>query len=138
MQHALLHAQGQRQKKAQRGDADGDAEPTAQTVAEPARCSGGSGAAGRRDDASWRLSAALGRRLSDDPAGFDAQHATGHGGDARLVRDQEQGQALALIQGVKQLDDLAAGIDVQVAGRLVTEQELRPKNSARASATRCF
>ena len=56
----------------------------------------------------------------------------------RLVRDQEQCHAPLALDPKQQLDDLAPGVLIEVAGRLVGEQTASGwLLSARASATRC-
>ena len=46
------------------------------------------------------------------------------GGDVRLVRDEHDGDAVALIQFAEQRHDFLAGVGVEIAGRLVGQQQL--------------
>ena len=58
-------------------------------------------------------------------------------GDFQVVRHQNDGQALALVEFTKEGHDLATGARIQVAGGLVAKQDRGRMIRARAMATRC-
>ena len=66
----------------------------------------------------------------DDPAGV--------GGDRRVVGHQDDRQAVLGVELLEEAEDLLAGLRVEVAGRLVGDQQVEQRLiSARAIATRC-
>ena len=64
--------------------------------------------------------------LLDDLAVGEEEDAVGRGGRTRLVRDHDERLAVVLHRRAQQLEDLAAGLRVEVAGRLVREDDGRP------------
>ena len=54
-----------------------------------------------------------------------------------VVRDQHQRGAVLAMTGKQKLDDLLAGILIEITGRFVGHQDGRSGASARATATRC-
>ena len=80
-----------------------------------------------RPDVSWpaRRGPALDRQRFD-PAGRHADDAIGVGDQVEVVRHHDDSQPVVAVQVAEQLDDLAAGVGVEVAGRLVGEQDARP------------
>src|SRR3954451_9165559 len=65
----------------------------------------------------------IGRRL--DPAGPQAHHAVAALGEVQVVGDEHQGRAALSFKPEQEPDDGVAGRLVEVAGRLVGEQERR-------------
>src|SRR5262245_36249968 len=61
----------------------------------------------------------------DDPAVDEADDARATRGDHRVVGDEEQGRAALCLQRKHQVDDEAACLAIEVAGRLVGQQEVR-------------
>ena len=53
------------------------------------------------------------------------QHMLGARRGVRIVRDHDDGLALLLVQRLQQVEDLIAGLAVEVAGRLVAQQQRR-------------
>jgi len=70
-------------------------------------------------------------------AGGEVQAARALAGQRLVVRDQHQGRGQLAVERQQQLDDARAGGLVEIAGRLVGEQDLRRAANARAIATRC-
>jgi hypothetical protein len=62
--------------------------------------------------------------LDGQPAVFHRAEALGAAGDGAVVSDHHHRQALVLPQLLKQADELVAGVLVEVAGRLVGEEDL--------------
>src|SRR5919108_2937532 len=60
----------------------------------------------------------------DDPAVDEADDAGATRGDDRVVGDEEQRRATLGLQREHQVDDVTAGLAVEVAGRLVGQQEV--------------
>ena len=69
-------------------------------------------------------SPALGRRLADDPAVAHRHHPLGGAGDAHVVRHEHDRLAVGVALA-QDRHDLAGGGGVEVAGRLVGEQDAR-------------
>ena len=61
------------------------------------------------------------------PAVLEVDDAVGDVEDAVVVRDQQDGDALLLGEVVHQVDDVAAGLLVERRGRLVGEDDARPR-----------
>ena len=67
---------------------------------------------------------ALRQRILFDPAVANRDHAMGVGGDVGFVRDEDDGVAGA-VQAIEERHDFDAGLRIEVAGRLVGEQDRR-------------
>ena len=67
-----------------------------------------------------------GHELVDDPAVGQEQHPAGVGGGDRVVGDHHDGLAEVAHGGGHERQDLGGGVRVQVAGRLVGEDDLGP------------
>src|SRR5690606_20219883 len=65
------------------------------------------------------------QRVGDDRAVREANRAPRTAGEVRVVGHEHERRAALAIQLLEQLDDRVAGAGVQVAGRLVREQDLR-------------
>ena len=63
--------------------------------------------------------------LVDDLAVLEEDDPVGVGGNARIVRDDDHGAAPVVRGFAQQADDLVAGLRVQVAGRLVAQDQRR-------------
>ena len=63
------------------------------------------------------------RAVGDDPAAGELDHPVGDAGDLAVVGDDEHGGARLVGLLVEQLEDLHAGAEVELAGRLVGEQD---------------
>ena len=72
-----------------------------------------------------------------DQAVADPDDPVGVGGDGRVVRHQDDREAVLGVELAEEVEDLPAGLRVEVAGRLVGDQERASLTSARAMATRC-
>ena len=70
--------------------------------------------------------------ISDNLAVPHQDCAPGKAGDVLLMRDDDDGDAGLLIEFPQQLDDLQAGVGIQVAGWLVGKQDGRLINPAPA------
>ena len=74
--------------------------------------------------------------------GLDAPGAQAHGavaerGQGQVMRDEHQRRAALAPQREDQVDDRAAGALVEIAGRLVGNEDGGSGATARAMATRC-
>ena len=66
------------------------------------------------------------RSAAFDPALDQPHHAIGAGDDVHVVRHHDDSQPVLPVQVAEQADDLAAGVGVEVAGRLVGQEDARP------------
>jgi hypothetical protein len=64
-----------------------------------------------------------GDRLRPELALVEMHRADGARGGVRIVRDHDDGLAVLAVERLEQVEDLVAGLAVEVAGRLVAEQE---------------
>ncbi len=55
----------------------------------------------------------------------EADDVVGLGSDGLIVRDHQDRELFLLIQTMEQIENLAAGLTVEVARRLISEQNLR-------------
>src|ERR1700736_6692832 len=65
----------------------------------------------------------VGSHIGEDLAVLEADDAVGLPGDVRVVRDDDEGHAVLPVHASHQVDDLLAGLAVDLAGRLVAEYE---------------
>jgi hypothetical protein len=77
------------------------------------------------------------RLVGDDPAVTEEQHAVGVRGGDRVVRHHRDGLPVLPARGGEKSQHFAARAGVEVAGRLVGEDEVGAVARARAIATRC-
>ena len=63
--------------------------------------------------------------VGDDLAVAHGDDAVGVGGDVGLVGDDDDGDALLAVERHQRLHDLVRGAGVEIAGRLVGEQQAR-------------
>ena len=61
-----------------------------------------------------------------DKSVADADDAVGMGGDRRVVRDQDDRQAILAVEVAEEVEDLLAGLGVEVAGGFIGDQERAP------------
>jgi hypothetical protein len=66
-----------------------------------------------------------GRAVVQHMAILEAHQPLAVGGDVRLVRDQQDGDAALLVQLLERAHDLLAGLRIEVAGRLVGQHQRR-------------
>ena len=92
---------------------------------------------GMRGERSQREPADHRDALAFDLAVAHGQDACGAVGERRVVRDDDERRA-GLVDPIEQRGDLRASGFIQLAGRLVGEQQARAVGSARAIATRCI
>ena len=74
--------------------------------------------------------------LVDDPAVGQEHHPVGVAGRARVVGDDHDGLAELVHRAAQDAQHLAAGAGVEVAGRLVAEDDLRPARRGPARTRR--
>src|ERR1043166_2953220 len=84
----------------------------------------------RRGPAGGRGAAGGGGLVGDDDAVAEDDHALGEFGDAGVVGDDDDGSPLDLVQMREDLHDLAAGVAVEVSGRLVGQEHRRVVHQA--------
>ena len=69
---------------------------------------------------------------------FEVQGALGPLGGARVVRDHHDGLAVVAVERLQQIEDLIARLAIEIAGRLVGEQERRIGNDRAGDADALF
>ena len=82
-------------------------------------------------------SRACARRFALDATGTQPHHAAAAARELRIVRHQDQRHAAIDMPAKQKLDHLLSGRLVEIAGRLVGDENRGVGASARASATRC-
>ena len=90
----------------------------------PARRRGGEGVAGRVPCIRALLRRG-GGHVALDMAGAQADDAVAAAGELEVVGDEDEGRAAVALQGEQEVDDRAARALVEVAGRLVGDQDRR-------------
>ena len=75
--------------------------------------------------------------VADEPTAFEVQRPRRDPSRARIVRDHDERLAERPIELLQQVEDLFAGLGVEIAGRLIGEDQSRIGDDCAAIETRC-